>query len=85
MSSNSLAFSPPFFLSSVACAFFARGLVDVAEPDHARLRDLRIDIQVIDPRAAQADDATLILSFAPQTRVAASAVAAPRKNLREVV
>ena len=28
--------------------------------------------------------ATLILSFAPQTRVAAAAVSAPRKNLREV-
>jgi hypothetical protein len=28
--------------------------------------------------------ATLILSLAPQTRVAAAAVTAPRKNLREV-
>ena len=27
---------------------------------------------------------TLIRSFAPQTRVAAAAVAAPRKNLRDV-
>jgi hypothetical protein len=29
--------------------------------------------------------ATLTLSLAPQTRVAAKAEAAPRKNLREVV
>ena len=36
------------------------------------------------PRPPRPTIATLILSFAPQTRVAAAAVAAPRKNRREV-
>src|SRR5271168_4690324 len=37
------------------------------------------------PRPPIPTMATLIRSFAPQMRVAAAAVAAPRKNLREVV
>src|ERR1700694_4587818 len=36
------------------------------------------------PRPPSPTIATLILSFAPQTRIAEAAVAAPRKNLREV-
>ena len=83
MSSNSLAFSP-VFLQKRRLRFFARGLVDIAERDDARLRQLANTCSGGCAAAAESDDATLILSFAPQTRVAAAAVAAPRKNLREV-
>ena len=83
MSSNSFAFSPVFF-TSVACATSRAAWFTSHNAATLAPGNFEYTFRWFVPRPPIPTMATFTRSFAPQTREAAAALAAPIKNLRVV-